>query len=233
MNALPTAETYEELQQAFDHFNQALFAGTLPACLITLQRKGRTFGYFSADRFARRSGEHTDEIAMNPAYFAVRSIKQSLSTLAHEMVHLWQHHFGEPGRRRHHNKEWAEKMEEVGLMPSDTGLAGGKRTGDHVTHYVIEGGAFEVACDHLLTQDFVLSWVDRFPASDGFARLGGDPGGAGLDLRALGIEPPAEPVNRSNRVKYRCPTCGAQVWGKPGLNILCGECEGAEFEARG
>jgi len=30
-------------------------------------------------------------------------------------------------------------------------------------------------------------------------------------------------VNK-NKVKYVCPTCGAQVWGKPDLNVLCGDC---------
>ena len=35
--------------------------------------------------------------------------------------------------------------------------------------------------------------------------------------------------NRSNRTKYACP-CGHQVWGKPKLNIICGEC-GEAFEA--
>lgn len=35
----PTETTYEELQAAFDHFNDALFNSELPVCLITLQRE--------------------------------------------------------------------------------------------------------------------------------------------------------------------------------------------------
>jgi hypothetical protein len=32
--------------------------------------------------------------------------------------------------------------------------------------------------------------------------------------------------NRSNRVKYHCAgQCAANVWGKPGLAILCGTCD--------
>jgi hypothetical protein len=31
----PTPTTYAELQQAYDHFNNELFAGALPPCLIT------------------------------------------------------------------------------------------------------------------------------------------------------------------------------------------------------
>lgn len=47
----PTREVYAELQEAFSHFNRALFDNALPACLITLQRERRTYGYFSCQRF--------------------------------------------------------------------------------------------------------------------------------------------------------------------------------------
>ncbi len=57
-----------------------------------------------------------------------------LATLAHEMVHLWQHHFGKPGRGRYHNKEWAEKMKSIGLQPTTTGKDDGAETGDVMGH---------------------------------------------------------------------------------------------------
>jgi ribosomal protein S27E len=36
-----------------------------------------------------------------------------------------------------------------------------------------------------------------------------------------------QPANKSLRVKYRCGGCAApvNVWGKPGLNLICGECQ--------
>ncbi len=30
--------------------------------------------------------------------------------------------------------------------------------------------------------------------------------------------------NKSNRIKYTCPSCFSNVWGKPSLKIVCGEC---------
>ena len=65
---------------------------------------------------------------------------------------------------------------------------------------------------------------------------GGDDGGEGEDGQDdedLIVLPPSEPVNKSNRVKYRCPCCSAQVWGKPNLLLKCGQpdCGGADFEA--
>lgn len=165
-DATPTAQNYTELQRAYDHFNQALFEGALPACLITLQREKRTCGYFSHQRFADLDGRTTDEIALNPAYFAVVPLVETMQTLVHEMVHLWQAHFGKPGRGRYHNGQWAEKMEAIGLMPSSTGKPGGQRTGDCMADYAIEGGRFLRACEELVTADFRISWYDRFPAPE-------------------------------------------------------------------
>ena len=60
----------------------------------------------------RHAEETTDEIALNPATFHDRTAEEILSTLVHEMVHLWQHHFGTPSRASYHNREWAAKMKE-------------------------------------------------------------------------------------------------------------------------
>lgn len=246
----PTATAYAELQQAYDHFNARLFGGKLPDCLITLQREKRTYGYFSSKRFVNRGGLLTDEIAMNPTYFGVRPVRVTLSTLAHEMVHAWQFHFGKPGRRGYHNIEWAEKMERLGLMPSNTGKPGGKRVGEQMTHFIIEGGAYAKACDELLTQEFTLSWLDRFPpythevieAISGVRSLSpmdtddDDQVEHGIDNDlsiALLVTPGPADENKSNRCKYRCPSCAAQVWGKPGLLVICGgdSCNRVEFES--
>ena len=67
----PTPRTYSEFELAYVTFNHRLFDGELPPCLITLQREKRTYGYFSSNRFGNRQGETTDEIALNPEFFAV------------------------------------------------------------------------------------------------------------------------------------------------------------------
>lgn len=167
MSAKPTQQVYEELQKAYEFFNQELFEGRLPACVITLQRQHDTYGYFSANQFqSRQGGEQAHEIALNPSYFAVRSIQETLSVLVREMVSLDQTlntKRSKLPRRRYRNTEWADMCEEVGLMPSSTGLPGGRRVGDNVQTYVIEGGRFDVACTRLVDEAFTLSWVDRFP----------------------------------------------------------------------
>ena len=121
---------YGGLQEAYDHFNRALFEGSLIDVFITYQRHAHRRGYFSADRFSGRQlafGKH--ELALNPDTFIGRSDEDIYSTLVHEQAHVWQHIFGEPSKRGYHNKQWAAKMKSIGLQPSNTGAVGGKETG--------------------------------------------------------------------------------------------------------
>jgi hypothetical protein len=163
----PTIDTYEELHKAYLHYNAELFENKLPPCMITLSRQHDTDGYFSANQFVNMEGPDKGvtchEITLNPMFFAIRSIPENLSVMVREMVSLLQLLEGKPPRRRYRNKEWAEMSESIGLMPSDTGKPGGKRVGDNVKTYIIDGGAFDVASSKLVDSEFKLSWVDRFP----------------------------------------------------------------------
>lgn len=212
----PTPEAYTELERAYDHFNRHLFEGRLPPCILTLQRKHHTYGYFAPKAFLHRGGQTTDEIAMNPEHFH-KPIVETLQTLVHEMCHLWQSHFGNPGRARFHNREFASKMESIGLMPSRTGRPGGRKTGDQMMDYPIQGGLFEAVAAQLITDDFQLSWMDRVQALQ--EEQGGSTQGANGTAGTNGPKP-----DKSNRLKYRCPTCEVQVWGRPNLLIRCGSC---------
>jgi hypothetical protein len=112
-----------------------------------MQRHQGAFWFFSSERFVNASDpkEITDEIALNPLHFATRKPDEVLSTLVHEMVHLWQHHFGERPRKGYHDGQWAAKMREVGLIPTATGEMGGRETGQKVTHLVEENGRYAQA----------------------------------------------------------------------------------------
>lgn len=245
----PSEELYDEIQGAYAFFNEVLFGGKLPGCLFTLQRKSNTFGYYSESRFLRRNGDgKSDELALNPAFFAHRRVEQTLSTLVHEQVHQWQAHFGKRSRGGYHNAEWADKMESIGLMPSNTGEPGGKRHGQQMTHYIIEGGPFDVACKELISQGRMLSWIDvvakRVPMSPvlmyGPDGEPGEPAPADptIDIPALTIAGLIQPVpgkdDPRNKRKYLCPSCRLNVWGKPGLSgkLACVECEVALVDSR-
>lgn len=165
---------------------------------------------------------------MNPKYILGRKLIDILATFVHEMVHVWEHHFADKKSiRTYHNKEWGNKMESIGLMPSNTGLEGGKKTGQKMHHYILDGGPFEQVTKRLLAEEFKISWADRF-----IEVSLADPGeleelkGKGIDGEEEGN--PKKPKKRT-KDKYTCPECGACVWGKPDLSILCVPCQ-ALFE---
>jgi predicted SprT family Zn-dependent metalloprotease len=200
----PTATHYAAMTEAYGFFNENLFTGLLPGCLITMQRKGGTYGYFAGGRFGTADGRTvTDEIALNPSHFKLRTAPEVLSTLVHEMAHLWQHHYGKVSRGGYHNAQWAAKMREIGLIPSDTGQPGGKKTGQKMTHYIEPGGAFAKHCREILREGFVVPYVE------------------------LWDEAKTEKSKAKNKTKFICGSCEAAAWGKPELKIVCAECDEA------
>jgi len=200
-----TAVEYRTLQDAYDYFDTKLFEGTLPQVLITLQRHRGAQGFFCPKRFRRRGqdGVTIHEVALNPDTFVGRTDDQILSTLAHEMVHVWQQEHGKPGRGGYHNRQWARKMHAIGLTPSDTGEPGGAMTGDRMSHYIRENGLFAATCRQFL-QSYRLVWESAVTRAD-------DP------------DAPGGPATQT-RVKFTCPICGLNMWGKPGALIACVAC---------
>jgi hypothetical protein len=205
INPNPTSVTYVSLTQAYNYLNNEIFLhpyhAPLPTCLITLQRKANCRGYFAGARFVTRDGSQTtDEIALNPSTFKERNTRSILSTLAHEMVHLQQHHFGKPGKGGYHNKEWGEWMLAIGLKPFSLDQPG-KMVGNKVTHEIIPGGAFDVACAKLIEKGVEINYVEAW--SDG---------GKAKAAKKL-------------KVKYTCPACGQNCWAKPDARFICGDCD--------
>lgn len=164
----PTLIEYGALQRAFDHLNAELFRGELPQCLITLDNnRASSVGYFQRARFSNADGEKVDCIALNPGYLGVRSLLDSLSTLAHEMVHAWQAHFGKEPKRCYHDRAFSAKCLEIGLQTSDTGRPYGKPVGERMDHYIVRGGRFHcVARDLIETENFRVEWFERLSHGD-------------------------------------------------------------------
>jgi len=190
---------YSGLQEAFDHFNAALFEGSLPDVFITYQRKAHSFGYFAADRFSGRidkAGNH--ELALNPDGFINQTDQQVCQTLVHEMTHVWQHVHGKPAARGYHNKEWAAKMKSIGLQPSSTGMVDGKETGQKMMDYIIPDGAF--------TQTYATLAAASWKLNLQSAHRSGAKGGT------------------NSKTKFTCSSCGQNAWGKLDLAILCMNC---------
>ena len=144
-------------------------------------------------------------------------------------------------------------MEDVGLMPSNTGRPGGKKTGQQMTHYIIRGGRFQKAVYDLLKNGFSISWYDRWTTGTSVtSKTNSDiledwlaatdkndtdlinrltltisksrPGQTPDEDDAVnGIKPPVK--GTGTRTKFSCPECGLNAWAKPSAVLICGECQ--------
>ena len=196
-----TSKQYIDFQASFDFFNTELFAGTLPQALITLQRHARSRGYFAPESFHERGGKvRVHEIALNPDTFCDETDERILSTLAHEMAHLWQQVHGNAPRRCYHDRQWAGKMKEIGLQPTTTGGPDGKETGQNCTHFIIKDGRYARAYAKLKAKGMKLRWESPAPMA-------------------------AEAKAKSeSKTKFTCPTCEQNAWAKADAVLICGAC---------
>jgi len=90
-------------------------------------------------------------------------------------------------------------MESIGLMPSSTHAPDGKRIGQNMGHYIIDGGAFDVVANELLSSGFKIDWSSFLVKK--------------------------ESSKKKNKIKYTCPECNQNAWAKPCAKLACGVCE--------
>ena len=202
-NLTPTDCACAELQASYTYYNDCLFDRKLPECMLNVEITKRSYyGYFRPYGFADAQGHPAHQICINPHYIFSRDTRDVLSTLVHEMCHL--EVFESKSKKRttgYHCRKWVALMESIGLIPSNTGQPGGRKTGYQMTHYVQDGGAFDRVTKRLLDGGFTLTW------------------GAGHQLTTS-----AKSKNASKgKDKYVCPVCGVTAWAAPSRNLVCGD----------
>ena len=101
--------------------------------------------------------------------------------------------------------EWAAKMHAIGLHPSDTGRPGGKEIGQSCSHYIIEAGPYARAFAELAAQpDFSALYVELWDDADARKK---------------------RKAKSASKTRYTCPSCELNAWAKPGVRLVCGECD--------
>lgn len=200
----PTPETYGDFQLAYQTLNMALFGGVLPDVMFTLARTRHAYGYVMPEGYAASNDPSSSvaEIGLNPATFAERTAEEILSTIAHEMCHLDQYLHGKPSPFGYHNRDFAKRMFAIGLQTSDTGKPGGKPVGQHMTHYIIDGGAFQTVARQLIADGWQVRYTAPTETDDDKAR---------------------RVARKASKTRYTCLSCGTNAWGKPGLRIMCAD----------
>ncbi|MCP4473699.1 MAG: hypothetical protein GY821_03855 [Gammaproteobacteria bacterium] len=118
-------------------------------------------------------------------------------------------------------------------------------TGQKMHDYPMANGKFLSVCIALLKDEkFTLPWLDRLPAPTAVTPIPSDDTAlidalAAIDapttsqLTATLSElfgeadflPPQPTTTRASKIKYSCPTCWINVWGKAGLSLRCEACD--------
>ncbi len=203
-------DLYAELRDLVDALNRALFTPVLPTAMLLVRGRRRPAGAEQPvcwGQWRQVPWGPYPALTLNTEALAQDSDAALLGALVHEMVHLWQ---AQPGHVRplegHHNREWARQMLLLGLMPSDTGVPGGRTTGRHMSQFLVPRGRVHgLAVRWQAAQRPLLSW-HLMPL---------------LDL--LSVTP--RRAGGPTRHRLTCPTCTAQAWAHCGTRLLCGTCQ--------
>jgi predicted SprT family Zn-dependent metalloprotease len=224
-----SVELYSKVQTVIDELDKAFFSGKgkekIPQVVFAINTKCKAcvVAYVQADAlYDKKTDKKLQYMAINPDYLN-RKQKDILSTVCHELCHVYEHAYIHIPRGGYHDKQWAKLMEDCGLEPKYLNTS---KTA--VDHKIIKGGAFE---------DFAKAFEEKY-GEDFFNIVSYSSEVQKKTRKALGIkgddedddtpradnaDKPVKKYNR-NKIKYVCRGCGLKVWGKPGLSVSCNEC---------
>lgn len=166
MEGLKRMKIYDQLTELFNRFNQDLFVEILgdavPECIITLHRKANTTSEMIFEGFIEtENNEKMSEIILNPQWFGIKPRIEILQYLVHQMMHVYQHTYGEVTKSGRHDEQFQDFMNAIGLMPSDTGTPDGKPTGGKkLTNYPLPDGAFLQVCNEIAKENKLITWFE-------------------------------------------------------------------------
>ena len=192
----PSIETAKRLQQAFDIFNSNLFDNQLPDAMLRIERLKNANGIYRPARYSDKEGSTIACIALNSTNANERELHLLLSTLVHEMAHMYVHLIDNEGKATGgHGVEWRKLMVDLGLDPIKVGI-----TWRQATHSINPDGLFiSVYQDHQRKLE-ALPWKE----------LANDV----VRGRVRGLD----------HTKFQCPSCGLIARAKASAELLCGNC---------
>ena len=222
-----TLEVYQKFQKAVDLIEEKFFTGkgkqSFPRYVLAINNKCKSVVCAFVQNnalFDKLNGDKIQYLGINPRYLA-QGNEHVLSTLCHELCHIYENAFIHIPRGGYHDKAWADLMKDCGLEPVYL-----NKSKTSVNEKIIEGGGFEAFVKDFTeeygdyfnvveySQTVAQGYKDRNPDSD--ADLSDAPAADNADK-------PVKVYNR-NKTKYTCRCCGLTVWGKAGLDISCNDC---------
>lgn len=115
------AEMQAALQAAFNAINRDFYDGELEKVIITVKegKKKAAFGWIETAKNWKQNGVERHEINISADYIGERTVTQTITTLMHEMAHLYNLQNGIKDTTRsgiYHNAKFKATAEEHGLQ---------------------------------------------------------------------------------------------------------------------
>lgn len=206
------------LEKVYRELNVDKFGGKLEEPIITIVNTPRAYGHVTCSKVWKVAGKggEQERYELNISSDSMnRPIENVVSTMLHEMVHIYHLMNGIQDVSRsgtYHNKTFKAKAEEVGLVITQIPQHGWTHTepSESLIDYIISKGWTEIAMNR---GDLILFGH----GVGGFGAGGSTSDGAGGE-KGKRIKKP------SSTRKYVCPTCGMSVRATREVRIKCADC---------
>ena len=187
------------LEKIYRQLNIDKFDGELEEPIITVQSSTKAYGHVTCSKEWTVKDSQKYELNISAEYLK-RPIENVVSTMLHEMVHIYNlmHNIQDTSRGNiYHNKRFKEKAESVGLIIEYNDRIGYSiiSPSEELLDYIIENGWTDILINK-----------GKYETDNGNQTM-----------------KPKEKKPSSTR-KYICPCCGNSVRATKTINIICGDC---------
>lgn len=209
-----TSRTIGYLEKIFRNLNEHYFNNYIEEPIITVQSTPKAYGHVTVDKRWKRGqkGDFRHELNIGAGTLD-RPIENVVSTMLHEMVHLYHLQKGIQDCSRggtYHNKVFKEKAETVDLIITYDKRIGWSITepSDNLILYIAEQGWDDIKMNRY------EGWI---PTSTGTKKPGGD----GTKI----VTPPTGKTSSTR--KYQCMKCKMSVRATKDLTgkLKCTDCD--------
>ncbi len=201
-----TSRTAGYLEKMYRQLNTDFFGGELEMPIITIQSTPHAYGHVTCGRVWKSKDTNCFELNMGAGTLS-RPIENVVSTMLHEMVHIYHlmHDIRDCSRGgAYHNKRFKAKAESVGLI-----IEYDSRIGWSIT------SPSEQLIDYIIGQGWSDILINR---NEGLRIATGTRG------KQTGSDSSAPVRKPSSTRKYQCPCCGNSVRATKDLRIICADC---------
>ena len=194
------------LEKMYRQLNKDKFNGELEEPVITIQSTPRAYGHVTCGKVWKSKDTYRYELNIGAGTLD-RPIESVVSTLLHEMVHIYHlmHNIQDCSRgNTYHNRKFRDKAVSVGLVIEKDSRIGWSITSpsEELLDYIIDQG-----------------WTDIQMNRNEYLRIGGI--GGSNNGSSADDEPPKRP---SSTRKYICSCCGISVRATKTVRIICADC---------